>query len=123
MKISRRVSGIKISAIKEMPLIASQVEGCVSLGQGVPSFATPPHIVEAVHQALTQESWAGKYSLQPGMVELRQAVAEYLKQDRGVEYDPMTEIGITVGAMEGSPDRFPDRGGAGRRGPGHGPLL
>ena len=35
------------------------------------------------------------------MVELRQAVAEYLKQDRGVEYDPMTEIGITVGAMEG----------------------
>ena len=55
MKISRRVSGIKISAIKEMPLIASQVEGCVSLGQGVPSFATPPHIVEAVHQALTQE--------------------------------------------------------------------
>ena len=101
MKISRRVSGIKISAIKEMPLIASQVEGCVSLGQGVPSFATPPHIVAAVHQALTQEDWAGKYSLQPGMVELRRAVAEYLARERGLEYDPLTEIGITVGAMEG----------------------
>ncbi len=39
--ISRRVAQITISAIKEMPLIASKVGGCVSLGQGIPSFPTP----------------------------------------------------------------------------------
>lgn len=101
MKISKRVRGIKVSAIKEMPLIAARVGGCVSLGQGIPSFATPAHIVEAVHQALTETDWAGKYSLQPGMPELRAQAAAFMARERGAEYDPATEIGITVGAMEG----------------------
>jgi aminotransferase len=100
-RISRRVGQIKVSATKEMPLLASRVGGCVSLGQGVPSFPTPPHIVEAVCHALRTNPASGKYSLQPGIPELRQAIAGFLEADKSIQADPQTGILVTVGAMEG----------------------
>jgi aminotransferase len=98
--ISRRVQQITISAIKEMPLLASRVEGCVSLGQGIPSFPTPPHIVDAVCRTMREEPDSGKYTLGPGMRELRVAVARELSRKTGVGVDPDREVCITVGAME-----------------------
>jgi len=99
--ISRRVRQITISAIKEMPLLASRLEGCVSLGQGIPSFPTPPHIVEAVCRALRDLPESGKYTLGPGMARLREAIAEHLQRDKGIHAAPDGEICVTVGAMEG----------------------
>jgi aminotransferase len=98
--ISRRVQRIKISATKEMPMIAARVGGCVSLGQGVPSFSPPEHVLEAVFAALRAEPSASKYSLQPGMPELRRAVAGQLLAEKGLASDPNSEIAIMVGAME-----------------------
>ncbi|MEN6441845.1 MAG: pyridoxal phosphate-dependent aminotransferase [Syntrophobacter sp.] len=98
--ISRRVGQITISSIKEMPLLASRIGGCVSLGQGIPSFPTPFHIREAVWKAMQEDGDSGKYSLGPGMPELRRAVSRHLAE-RGVRADPESEICITVGAMEG----------------------
>ena len=83
-----------------MPMIAAKRGGCVSLGQGTPSFATPAHVVEAVARSLRDEPAAGKYSLQPGMPALRQAVADQLLAEKGLAADPQTEIMISVGAME-----------------------
>lgn len=105
-KFAQRVGTITMSATKQMPILASQVGGCVSLGQGVPSFPTPAHVVEAVHRALTRDPEAGKYSLQPGMRSLRQSVAESLARDKGLHYDPEREIAITVGAMGALADAF-----------------
>jgi aminotransferase len=82
-------------------MVAARVGGCVSLGQGVPSFPTPPHIAEAVSRALREDHRSGKYSLQPGMQELRNAVAESLASEKGISVDPNSEVSITVGAMEG----------------------
>lgn len=98
--LSQRVGRIRVSLIKAMPLIAAQVGGCVSLGQGIPSYPTPAHIVSRVAETLAGEHWSGKYSLQPGMPELRQAVADYLRAEKGLAYDPLTEVGIFVGGME-----------------------
>lgn len=81
--------------------MAAKVGGCGSLGQSVPSFSTPSHVIEAVAGALKAHSQIGKYSLQPGMPELRRAIAHYLEVEKGIHVDPETEIGITVGAMEG----------------------
>lgn len=100
-RLSRRVRQIKISATKEMPMVAAAVGGCVSLGQGIPSFATPEHVVEAVARALRQDPAAGKYSLQPGMPELRRAAAELLRAEKGLPADAEREVAITVGGMEG----------------------
>lgn len=98
--ISRRVAQITISAIKEMPLIASKLGGCVSLGQGIPSFATPPHIVEAVARRMQDDPDSGKYTLGPGLPELREAIAGQLSRQIGRPVDPHQEICVTVGAME-----------------------
>ena len=99
-RFSQRAKNIKISATKLMPMLASEVGGCASLGQGVPSFATPPHVAEAVCRALADQPSAGKYSLQPGMPELRRAVADLLAAEKRLIADPDREIAITVGGME-----------------------
>jgi len=97
--ISSRVRSISPSATKEMPVIAAQVGNCLSLGQGVPAFSTPEHILDAVRESLARPE-TGVYSLQPGMPALRQAVADDFQRRRGVSFDPGTETAITVGAME-----------------------
>jgi len=84
-----------------MPLLASKLEGCLSLGQGIPSFATPPHIREAARRVLQDDPDAGKYSLGPGLPELRAAVARGLGRTRRIEVDPDREVCVTVGGMEG----------------------
>jgi aminotransferase len=99
--ISRRVQGVKISATKLMPMLAAASgRQCVSLGQGVPSFANPPHVVDALCARLRAEPATGKYSLQPGDPALRRACAGLLAREKGLDADPATEIAITVGAME-----------------------
>jgi len=100
LSFSRRVGRIRISETKLMPMIAAEVGGCVSLGQGVPSFPTPEHVVDAVCRALREDHSAGKYSLQPGMPALREAVAGLLEREKGLRVDPRAEVVITVGAME-----------------------
>lgn len=99
-RVARRVQQIRISATKLMPMLAARIGGCVSLGQGVPSFSTPPHIVDAVCRVLRDDPSAGKYSLQPGMPALRQAIAEHLTAAKGFAADPDSEVAVTVGAME-----------------------
>lgn len=98
--ISKRVKQISVSAIKQMPVLASKVEGCISLGQGIPSFATPSFIIEGVIEALRREDWIGKYSLQPWLPALKQAVARRLGETKGIDVDPETELFISCGAME-----------------------
>jgi aminotransferase len=98
--VARRVAQITVSPIKQMPVLASKVEGCISLGQGIPSFATPPFIIEAVVEGLRRKDWIGKYSLQPGLPALKEAIARRLKQTKGIDVDPETELFISCGAME-----------------------
>ena len=97
---SKRVRNISPSATKEMAVIAARIGGCVSLGQGVPSFATPPHIIEAVTRVLAEDPGSGQYSLQTGMPALRKRIAEYLFAEKKIVADPESEICVTVGGME-----------------------
>ncbi len=98
--IARRVAQISVSAIKQMPVLASKVEGCISLGQGIPSFETPLFIREAVIEALKNDHAIGKYSLQPGLPELKMEIVRYLQQSKGIRVNPEKEIFVSCGAME-----------------------
>jgi aminotransferase len=100
MKFSNRVKAIQISAIKQMPVLAQQYPGAISLGQGIPSFATPAFVTDAVGEYVRKIPGSGKYSLQPGTTELREAVALDVQERTGAVYDPSTQIAITCGAME-----------------------
>ena len=97
---SRRVQNISPSATKEMAIIAARIGGCVSLGQGVPSFATPAHIIDAVTHALRKDAGSGQYSLQTGMPDLRRCIARRALEEKQVSVDPESEICVTVGGME-----------------------
>jgi aspartate aminotransferase len=68
----------------------------VKLTTGDPDFATPAPIVEAALAAMNDG--LTHYSASRGLPELRQAIAEKLRRDNNLDYDPATEILITHGA-------------------------
>lgn len=94
-----RTGLMKLSPIKEMELAASRVPGVVSLAQGIPSFDTPEPIKTFVQQKIAEGACA-KYSLSPGLPQLRELIAESLLQE-GMHYDPDGEIIVTCGSIEG----------------------
>lgn len=94
-----RTKSIQLSPIKEIELAAARVPGVVSLAQGIPSFDTPEVIKSYVREKLDSGETA-KYSLAPGLIELRELVAESLGRE-GMVYDPDGEIIITAGSIEG----------------------
>lgn len=65
---------------------------------GRPDFDTPDHIKAAACKGL--DDGCVHYTHNRGMLPLRKAVADYLKRQNGLEYDPEKEIMITAGAQE-----------------------
>ena len=99
--VSRCVSEISISAIKEMAMRSAKVEGAASLAWGLPSFRTPEHIRRAVAAQLETDPDVGKYALPDGLPALRQAVAEQHLASTGIAADPDRNVMITAGNMQG----------------------
>ena len=94
-----RTAQMKLSPIKEMELAASRIPGVVSPAQGIPSFDTPEPIKTFVQQKIADGDCA-KYSLTPGLPQLRELIAESLLRE-GMHYDPDGEIIVTCGSIEG----------------------
>ena len=94
-----RTRHIQLSPIKEFELAAARRPDTVSLAQGIPSFDTPEVIKTYVKERM-DEGAVARYSLAPGLVELRERIAEDLARD-GMHYDPDGEILVTVGSIEG----------------------
>lgn len=103
--ISKRVQRIVISPIKEMSILADAVqektrEKIISFGQGIPYFDTPPYIKRGIERAI-RETDTAKYTLEPGITELRERIARYLEKSRGIKkIHPKKEIMVTVGCQE-----------------------
>lgn len=89
---------VQISPIKAVEIEASRLPDVVSLAQGIPSFDTPEPIKQYVAERLA-EGVCAKYSLSPGLPELRELISEALLAD-GMRYDPDGEILVTCGAIE-----------------------
>jgi aminotransferase len=96
--LSQRVAGLKPSGIRKFFDIAATMKDVISLGVGEPDFTTPTPILEAGVRSLR----AGEthYTSNAGKPELRQAIANHLKQLYGVQYNPAGEILVTVGVSE-----------------------
>ncbi len=97
--ISKRVEGISPSGIRKFFDILSTMEDAISLGVGEPDFVTPWHVSEAGIYSI--EKGYTMYTSNKGLLELRQELARYLTSRYGVEYDPETELLVTVGVSEG----------------------
>ena len=62
--------------------MTSLAQRIVDIGKGEPDFHTPDHIKEAAYAAIAENFT--KYTPQPGIPELREAIAEKLERENGV---------------------------------------
>lgn len=95
---SDRARAIKPSAIRRMLELSAGMKNVIHLEQGEPDFKTPEHIVEAATSAA--EKGFTHYTEVDGTLELRQAIAEKLEKDNGIDADPQTDITVTSGSQE-----------------------
>ncbi len=72
----------------------------IDLGVGDPDLPTPKHIVEAAKKAVEKVE-RQKYPSYEGMLEFREAVAEFYRRRKGVKLDPETEVIALIGSKEG----------------------
>ncbi len=96
--LSERVKNIKPSGIRKFFDIANEMEGVISLGVGEPDFQTPWSIRDAAIASL--EKGHTRYTSNWGLLELREALAQYQKRRFGLTYDPRNEVVVTVGGSE-----------------------
>jgi len=97
-KISDRANKLSPSGIRKFFDLLASMEEVISLGVGEPDYATPWHICEAAIESV--EKGQTMYTSNLGMPELRQELSRYLKNQYGLEYDPASELLITVGVSE-----------------------
>ncbi|MBQ9940888.1 MAG: aminotransferase class I/II-fold pyridoxal phosphate-dependent enzyme [Clostridia bacterium] len=74
------------------------MDDVISLTVGQPDFVTPWHIREAGITSL--ENGRTYYTSNKGLVELREEISKYLNRRFGLDYDPVTELIVTVGGSE-----------------------
>ncbi len=92
------VVDIKPSGIRKFFDIAAEMDDVISLGVGEPDFQTPWHIRQAGIKSL--QDGKTKYTSNWGILDLRKAVSDYMKSSIGCEYDPKSEVLISVGGSE-----------------------
>lgn len=98
-ELSNIVTGIKPSGIRKFFDIVMEMSDAISLGVGEPDFDTPWPIRE--EGIFSLEKGRTFYTSNAGLMELRQEIANYQKRLIGVDYDPETEVIVTVGGSEG----------------------
>ena len=74
------------------------MKNLVHLEQGEPDFMTPSHVINAAVKAALDGFT--HYTEVDGTLELRQAVAEKLRNENAIDADPKTEVTITSGSQE-----------------------
>lgn len=96
--LSPTVQNVAPSGIRKFFDIAAEMDDVISLGVGEPDFVTPWTIRESCVYGLEQGYTA--YTANRGMPELREEIAKLKKAQSGIDYDPKTDILVTVGVSE-----------------------
>ncbi|HHU61926.1 MAG: aminotransferase class I/II-fold pyridoxal phosphate-dependent enzyme [Bacillota bacterium] len=96
--LNKKIAEIKPSGIRKFFDIAAEMEGVVSLGIGEPDFPTPLNVREAGIRSITEKGTA--YTANVGLLELRKGISKYLEDRFHLEYNPQTQILVTIGASE-----------------------
>ena len=97
-RVAQHVAELPKSGIRKFFDIVAQSKDIVSLGVGEPDFNTPWHISRAAVTCL--EDGGTHYTSNLGTIELRQAIARYLKRRFDAKFDWKREILVTVGVSE-----------------------
>ena len=77
----------------------AQAHGAVNLGQGFPDYDIDPLLIDLVSAAM--RAGHNQYPLSPGVMALREAIADKVQRLYGRAYDPGNEVTVTTGATQG----------------------
>ncbi len=98
LKLSSTVKNLPPSGIRAFFDLVLSMDDVISLGVGEPDFITPWNIsdfaIEKIKQGYTT------YTSNSGLLELREAISNYLSETYSIGYDVEDEILITVGVSE-----------------------
>ena len=97
-RISPVVQAIPPSGIRRFFDIAAEMEDVISLGVGEPDFVTPWSIRESCVYGLEQGYTS--YTANRGLLELREEICAMQKRNFNIDYDPKTNVLVTVGVSE-----------------------
>lgn len=96
--LSNKVLEIEPSGIRKFFDIVSEMPDAISLGVGEPDFDTPWHVREEGIYSL--QKGRTFYTSNSGLMPLREEISRYLKRRAHVEYDPVSQVLVTVGGSE-----------------------
>ena len=97
-RIAPQVEAVPPSGIRKFFDIAAEMEDAISLGVGEPDFVTPWTIRESCIYGLEQGRTS--YTGNRGLPELLEEIARHKKEQHGLDYDPKTDVLVTVGVSE-----------------------
>lgn len=97
--LNQRIQAVPPSAIRKFFDILEEMPDAISLGIGEPDFVTPWHIRNAGIRSL--EKGRTKYTPNKGLSELRRQISLYLNRRFQLNYDPISQVIVTVGGSEG----------------------
>jgi len=97
--LSTSIQNVKPSGIRKFFDLLQGLDGAISLGVGEPDFITPMHIRQAGIDALNKGYT--KYTSNAGLVELREAISDYMDRRFNLKYEALGQILVTVGGSEG----------------------
>lgn len=96
--INKRVKQIEISGIRKFFNMVADVKDMIQLTIGQPDFPTPDHVKEAGKKAIDDNFTT--YTHNAGLLQLREAAANFYREKYNVEYSAGNETIITAGASE-----------------------
>lgn len=97
-RFNKYLDKIEVSLIRQFDQSISDVPGIMKLTLGEPDFTTPEHVKEAAKAAIDANQ--SHYTGMAGLVALRQAAADFVKDKYHLTYNPENEILVTIGATE-----------------------
>lgn len=96
--INHKVQSIQPSGIRKFFDIANEIEDVISLGVGEPDFDTPWHVRE--EGIYTLQKGRTFYTANRGLMELRTEISNYIARNHAVQYNPATQVLVTIGGSE-----------------------
>ncbi|EGJ27371.1 pyridoxal phosphate-dependent aminotransferase [Streptococcus porcinus] len=97
-RFNKQLNKIEISLIRQFDQSISDIPGMIRLTLGEPDFTTPDHIKEAAKKAIDDNH--SYYTGMSGLVGLRKAACQFVKQKYHLDFNPDNEAMVTIGATE-----------------------
>ena len=97
-RFNKQLDKIQVSLIRQFDQAISEIPGILRLTLGEPDFTTPDHVKEAAKRAIDQDQ--SYYTGMSGLLTLRQAASDFVREKYQLDYNPENEILVTIGATE-----------------------